>query len=198
MEPILLASASPARAALLRGAGVSFDIEPARIDEDGVTAAMLAEGADGTAIAAHLAELKARRISARHPARLVLGADQTLECGGRLVNKPADMAAARDSLIALRGRSHELVAAVVAMRDGDVLWRHEARARLVMRAFSDDFLDDYLARAGEDVLSSVGTYRLEGMGAQLFSRIEGDFFTILGLPLLPLLDFLRQQGVLRS
>lgn len=190
-----LASASAARAALLRRAGIAAGIEPARIDEDEVKAAMRAQGADAPAVAEALAELKAARVARRHPGALVIGADQMLVCDGRWFDKPADRAQARAQLLALRGRRHDLVCALCVVRDGTVLWRHRESAAMWMRGFSDAFLDSYLDRAGPEVVDSVGAYRLEGLGVQLFRRIDGDFFAILGLPLLPLLDYLREHGV---
>lgn len=146
-------------------------------------------------VALALADSKARAVAARRPGALVIGADQILECEGRWFDKPSTVAEAARHLRALRGRTHRLICAVVVVRDGERLWRHVAEARLTMRRFSDRFLDDYLASGGPAVLESVGAYRLEGLGAQLFETIEGDYFTILGLPLLPLLDFLRGERV---
>lgn len=192
---LLLASASLTRARLLENAGLAFAAEAAPVDEDEAKRALEAEGSDAAAIAAALAELKARAVSRRHPGAFVIGADQVLDCDGRRFDKPADLAAARAQLLALRGRTHELVSAAVVVRDGRPLWHHVGRARLTMRPFSDVFLDRYLAEAGDAILGSVGAYQLEGRGAQLFARVEGDYFTILGLPLLPLLDFLRAHGL---
>ncbi|MFN3614954.1 MAG: Maf family protein [Rubrimonas sp.] len=191
---LVLASASTARAAMLRAAGVPIEVMPARIDEDAVKAAFEAEGAAARDLADALAAMKAERVSARAPGALVLGADQVLECDGRRHDKPADKAAARDQLIALRGRRHSLFSAAAVALNGAVIWRHVGHARLTMRQFTDAFLDGYLAQEGDLVLNSV--YRIEGPGAQLFSRIEGDLFTVLGLPLLELLDFLRARGAL--
>ena len=191
----MLASGSSARAAVLRGAGVPFVVERSAVDEAMVKDSMKADGADAAATAQVLAEMKAQRVSARHPDRLVIGADQMLECNGVWFDKPPDRAHARAHLDALRGRSHDLISAVCVVKDGALIWHVVETATLTMRAFSDAFLDSYLARIGDEALESVGGYRLEGLGAQLFARIEGDYFTVLGLPLLPLLDFLRGHGV---
>jgi septum formation protein len=190
-----LASASPTRRRLLEQAGLEFAAEAAPIDEDEAKRALEGEGADGDAIAEALAELKARAVSRRHAGSFVIGADQVLDCEGRRYDKPADEAAARAQLLALRGRTHQLISAVAVLRDGERLWHHIDRARLTMRPFSPAFLEDYLRKGLPGILGSVGAYQLEGLGAQLFSRIEGDYFTILGLPLLPLLDFLRPHGL---
>lgn len=193
---VVLASASPARAAMLRAAGVAIDVVPARVDEAAVRDALLAEGAPPRDIADKLAELKALRVSQPRPDRLVLGADQVLVLGERLLAKPASRDEARAQLRALRGQTHRLISAAVAAEAGAPVWRHAAAARLTMRPFSDAFLEDYLDRAGDLALASVGCYQLEGLGAQLFSRVEGDFFTVLGLPLLEFLGFLRARKVL--
>lgn len=198
MTALFLASASPARAALLRQAGVEAQIEAAGVDEGGVKASLRAQGADAAKAAETLAELKAMRVSRRHAGALVVGADQMLVCGDVWYDKPKDMDEARRHLGALRGKSHDLVSAVCVVRDGTRLWHHGERARLWMREFSDGFIDAYLKAIGRDALGLVGAYRLEGLGVQLFARIDGDFFGILGLPLLPLLDFLRGRGVVRT
>ena len=198
MTGLLLASASTARAEMLRAAGVEVEIQPARIDEDAVKAAMLAEGAPPRDVADKLAELKALRVSAKAPGRFVLGADQVLVHDGHLCDKARDMAEARAHLNALRGQRHDLLSAAVIALDGEPIWRHVGQARLTMRPFSDAFLDDYLSRFGELALTSVGCYHLEGLGAQLFARVEGDYFTVLGLPLLEVLGFLRARGVLQE
>jgi septum formation protein len=192
---LILASASPTRRRLLEQAGLEFSAETAPIDEEEAKLALESEGASAAALAETLAELKATAVSRRHPGGFVIGADQVLDCEGRRYDKPRDEAAARAQLMALRGRSHQLISALVVVRNGERLWHHVDRARLTMRPFSPAFLDDYLARSLPGILSSVGAYQLEGRGAQLFSRIEGDYFTILGLPLLPLLDFLRPHGL---
>ncbi len=183
---------------MLRAAGLEFSVQPARIDESEIKLALQAEQATASDAATALAELKVQRVSPRAGSDFIIGADQMLVCEGRWYDKPDSMAAARDHLRSLRGRTHELVSAVVLARGGSVIWRQVDTARLTMRDFSDDFLDAYLAQAGEAVLHSVGAYQLEGLGVQLFSHIRGDFFTILGLPLLPLLDILRENKVLRT
>lgn len=190
---LVLASASAARASLLENAGFRITRAPAAIDEAEVKASFRREGGDASACAVALATAKAARISQRHRDAFVVGADQMLVCGDVWFDKPPDLDHARAQLITLRGRTHELVTATVVFRNGEDLWHHVARARLTMRNFSDAFLDDYLAAVGDSVLNSVGAYQLEGLGAHLFARIEGDYFTILGLPLLPLLEFLRVQ-----
>lgn len=195
---LILASASSARAAVLRGAGLTFTVEPSRVDEDAVKASLKAEGASAQDVALALADLKAAKISARHPGALVIGADQMLNCNGVWFDKPPDMETLHAQLMALRGKTHHLEAALCVHENGRRIWHVVERAALTMRDFSDDFLKGYVEIAGEDTLASVGGYRLEGTGAQLFSRIEGDYFTILGLPLLPLLDFLRHHGVVQK
>jgi septum formation protein len=192
--PLILASASLVRARLLSDSGIAHDVEPAAIDEAALKQSLRAEGASTEDAALALAGLKAQKIARRRPGALVIGADQILEHGGDWLDKPVDRPAARAALGALRGQAHELVSGVVVARDGIVLWRHAERASLTMRDFSDDFLDAYLDRVGDAALASVGGYQIEGPGLQLFARIDGDYFTILGLPLLPLLDFLRGHG----
>lgn len=193
---LVLASGSRTRAEMLRAAGVEIEQVAARVDEDEVKAALRAEGAEAREIADALAELKARRVSGRFPGRLVLGADQVLVCEGETFDKPADMAGARAQLLSLRGKVHQLLSGGVVYVDGEPVWRHVGMARLIMRPFSERFVDDYLNRVGEAALESVGAYHLEGLGAQLFSRVDGDHFTVLGLPLLELLGFLRARGLL--
>jgi len=194
--PVVLASASRFRAAMLRAAGVPVTIDAPAVDEESVKRSMKATSADAGAVGEALAATKAQQVSRRHPGALIVGADQMLECEGRWFDKPANRDGAREHLMALRGRTHELVTAICVVQDGYVIWHHVARARLTMRPFSDGFADWYLDKAGDAVCDSVGAYQLEGLGAQLFSRIEGDHFTIIGLPLLPLLDFLRGHGVI--
>jgi len=193
---VILASASKSRANLLRNAGIAVEIVPAHADEDAVKAALKAEGATVAQCAETLAELKAVQVSQRYDNALVIGADQMLDCDGVWFDKPADMAGARNHLLTLRGKTHVLPTAVAVALNGARIWHHVATPRLTVRPYSDAFIDRYLETAGTEVLSSVGAYQLEGLGAQLFSKIEGDFFTILGLPLLPLLAFLREHEVL--
>jgi septum formation protein len=181
---------------VLEGAGLRFEIRVAGVDEAAIKEAAQAEGIPAEDAALMLADAKAARVATQAPDALVIGADQLLVCEGAWFDKPPDMSAARGHLQRLRGRQHELVTALVAHRGGQRIWQHVAKPRLTMRDFSDAFLDAYLAAEGEALLSSVGAYRLEGHGAQLFDRIEGDQPAILGLPLLPLLGFLRQHGVL--
>lgn len=196
MKPsVVLASASPSRRRLLEDAGVEVVVDPAPVDETDVKEALRAEGANALQVAETLAELKARHVSRRHPAALVIGADQMLVCEQAWFDKPDDMAQAAEHLGRLSGKRHELLTAVSVMRGGEVLWHHNDSARLTMRPLSDGFIADYLAAIGTAALQSVGVYQLEGRGAQLFQKVEGDFFTILGLPLLPLLDFLRNHEV---
>ena len=181
---------------MLHGAGVSFVVDSANVDERQVRESLRGECADTAAATIALAELKATQVSSRRPGALVVGADQILECDGRWFDKPADSAQARSDLLALRGRDHRQYSGVCVVRDGATLWAHADRAVLTMRPFTDDFLDAHLAAAGDAVLASVGAYQLEGLGAQLFSAVEGDYFTVLGLPLLPLLDVLRGHRVI--
>ncbi len=192
---IILASASKSRASLLRAAGVNFEIVPTNADEDAVKHTMKAKGATAAACAEALAELKAVHVSASRPGSFVIGADQMLECDGAWFDKPADENGARSHLRKLRDKTHVLPTAVCVALDGIRIWHYVALPKLTMRAFSESFVEEYLKAAGPAVTTSVGAYQLEGPGAQLFSRIEGDFFTILGLPLLELLTFLREKNV---
>ena len=198
--PLLLASASAARRAVLEGAGLAFTARAAAVDEDAIRQGARAEGIGAAETALLLADAKAARLAARETEALVIGADQMLVCivegTERWFDKPPDLAAAREQLRTLRGREHRLVTAVVCWRHGARVWQHVAVPRLVMRDFSDAFLDAYLAAEGERILSSVGAYRLEGPGAHLFQHVEGEHAAVLGLPLLPLLAFLRDHGVL--
>lgn len=198
MTGLILASGSATRQRLLRDAGVSFSVETANVDETAVVESLVAERASARDTADLLAELKAVKVSGRHPGTFVIGADQVLSVGHDFFQKPANLDAAREQLRALRGRTHTLSSAVCVARDGLVVWRDVREAQLTMRAFSDAFLDAYLAQAGAGILGSVGGYQVEELGIQLFSRIDGDHFTIQGLPLIPLLDFLRTHGILRA
>ncbi len=197
---LVLASASAARQAMLRGAGLSFDVVPAAIDEAGIRDTILetTEGAEAGDIASVLASEKARVVSCVQPDALVIGADQVLVLGGRIFSKPASVAEAREHLVMLKGRTHDLISAVALARNGTVHWQTSATAAMTVRDFSDEFLGAYLERMGERVLGSVGCYELEGSGVQLFERIEGDYFTILGIPLLPLLARLREEEMITA
>tara|TARA_R110000868_G_scaffold49607_8_gene159742 strand:- start:438 stop:1073 length:636 start_codon:yes stop_codon:yes gene_type:complete len=192
---VILASASSSRANLLHAAGLAFETIPAKVDEDSIKASLQAEEASASQCAETLAELKAVKISQRQPNALVIGADQLLECNGKWFDKPVDMAGAKTHLLSLRNQTHILATSVVVALNGARIWHHNAAPSLSMRAFTTEFLDDYLDHVGTAALTSVGAYQLEGRGIQLFSRIEGDFFTILGLPLLELLSFLRGHDV---
>lgn len=198
MTMFVLASQSAARRRMLGAAGLTFEVQPASIDETSLIEGLLAEGQGGRNIADCLAEMKARRVSAGLPTAWVVGSDQVLSLGSEIFEKPGSVEMARAHLMRLRGKTHVLHSAASIARGGSVVWRHVAEARMTMRAFSEEFLDDYLAQAGPDIVHSVGAYHVEGRGIQLFSRIEGDLFTVQGFPLLPFLDFLRVQGVVRS
>jgi septum formation protein len=193
---VVLASASPTRAHLLRAAGVPFEQQPAAIDEPSLKEALQREGVPAGDAAVVLAELKAERVAARMPDAIVLGADQLLTCEGLWFDKPRHRAEASAQLDVLAGKRHELATAVVAVRGGARVWHHVAVPRLWLRPFSPDFREAYLDAVGAAALTSVGAYQIEGVGAQLLARIEGDHFAVLGLPLLELLEFLRGQGVL--
>ena len=191
---LVLASKSPARATMLAGAGLEVELVPADIDERALDASWTAAGHGPAQVARLLAEEKARAVSKTLPGRIVIGADQTLALGEKRYSKPADLKAARDHLISFRGRIHHLHSGVAVVRDGAVLFATVASAAMHVRAFSDAFLDTYLAAMGDRALGSVGCYQFEGLGIQLFDRIDGDYYTILGMPLLPLLAALRREG----
>lgn len=193
---VVLASASRARAAMLDAAGVPFITDPAGVDEAELKLALQADGAAPQQVAEALATAKASQVALRHRGSLVIGADQVLDLDGRVVDKPVDRSAARAQLAEIAGRDHHLHSAVCLVRDGQVIWHHTGTATLHVRTLSDDFLDQYLTAMGDAVCTTVGGYQLEGLGAQLFSRIDGDYFTILGMPLLPLLEMLRAHKVL--
>lgn len=192
-QPLVLASKSDIRGKILAAAGLRFEIRPAQIDERAVEAT--AGTGDAAAAARVLARAKAEAVAANMPGRAVLGADQTLALGKQRFSKPADRAAATAQLRSLRGRTHELHSALALVRDGELLFAGVETARLTMRDFSDRFLDEYLDMAADTALASVGAYQLEGIGIHLFEKVEGDYFTILGLPLLPLLAYLRSAGL---
>ena len=196
MNPIIvLASASQSRCTLLQNAGIEIVRDPATVDEDTVKNSARKHKEPASYVAETLAEIKAQQVSQRRAGALVIGADQMLQCGSAWFDKPLDLAHARSHLVSLRGKTHELLSAVCVVRDGECLWRHLESAKLTMRPFSDGFIDEYLAATGDGVCTSVGAYQLENRGVQLFSSIEGNYFTILGLPLLPLLGFLVNYGV---
>ena len=193
---LILASQSPFRRMLMENAGLVFEAEAARIDERAVEAALAARNPSPQDVAKTLAIEKARDVSARHPGALVIGSDQTLSLEGLVFHKPANMAEAKSHLASMSGRTHSLNCGIALVRDGETLWSHVSVAHLTMRLLSESFIDRHLARVGEKVLASVGAYQLEGEGVQLFERIDGDYFTILGLPLLPLLAKLRDLGAI--
>jgi septum formation protein len=195
-ERIILGSGSVFRRRLLENAGVEVEVDRPRIDERAVEASVEDSGLTPADLAAILAEAKAVEVSERNPGRLVIGCDQTMALEDRVFHKPADMEAARRQLLALSGRTHELNSAVVLARDGAAQWRHVGVARLTMRTLDPAFVGRHLARVGEAALQSVGAYQIEGEGIQLFERVEGDYFTIVGLPLLPLLAELRRLGAI--
>lgn len=195
---IILASASVSRARLLKDAGLTFTTAPAYVDEDSIKQALQQENADALDAAETLAELKAVKVSTTHPQALTIGADTILDFKGTWFDKPADLDHVKAHLMTLRGQTHHLATAVVIAVGGKRIWHARDRSELTMRHFSDAFIDQYVASAGDVLLTSVGAYQLEGLGAHLFERINGDFFSILGLPLLPVLSFLRDRKALLS
>lgn len=195
-EKIILASGSPFRKAILVNAGLDIEAVPADVDERALEAPLQDSGVSPEDVALVLAEAKATEVSERRPGALVLGCDQTLSLGDEVFHKPADMEGARRHLLALSGKTHQLNSAAVLARDGEVLWRHVGVASLTMRKLEPAFIGRHLARVGAKALSSVGAYQIEGEGIQLFEKIEGDYFTIVGLPLLPVLKELRALGAI--
>ncbi len=187
----ILASASPTRRRVLENAGLIFQVDPAEIDERAAEKPLADAGAGADDLALALAMVKAAEVSERHPGQYVLGADQILDMDGERLNKPADMDAARRQLLAMSGRSHRLITAAAVARDGEQIWSHVDTVTMTMRDLTPAEVGRYLAAVGEPALSSVGAYQIEGRGIQLFEKIDGDFFTVLGLPILPFLAFLR-------
>ncbi|HCE24312.1 MAG TPA: septum formation protein Maf [Hyphomonas sp.] len=196
-QRIILASGSQSRRAVLTAAGIEADTIKPNVDEDAAKASFRASDMKVRDQAMQLAELKSVKISMREPG-LVIGCDQMLSLDGEAFDKPVDLADARNHLVKLSGKAHTLETAIVIREEGKPVWRHLARPKLTVRPLSDAFIDTYVEAVGEPLLSTVGAYQLEGLGAQLFTRIDGDYFSILGLPLLPLLDYLRTRGVLLS
>ena len=196
-DPLILASGSAIRAQVLSAAGLTFEVVRPLMDEEALKAGLRAADATPRDLADALAEAKALSVSRTRPG-FVIGADQVLALGEETFDKPADLPAAAETLRRLRGQTHSLISALVLAKDGVAIWRHIETPRLTMRPFSDSFLESYLAQAGESVCASVGAYQLESLGAQLFSRVEGDFFSVLGMPLFPLLGILREHGVVQT
>lgn len=197
-KPVILASGSEIRHQLLHNAGVSVEVIPAPVDEDSIKKSLQAEQAKPHDVADALAEMKALRVASKRPDALVIGCDQVLVCEGQLFDKATSAAGAAETLQALRGKPHQLLSAAVIFEDGRPVWRTIGRAQLFMRNFSDRFLEDYVAENTPDILSSVGCYKLEKSGVQLFTRVQGDYFTVLGFPLLEVLEFLRSRAVVNT
>lgn len=196
MTDLILASQSKIRAELLRSAGLALTCHAARIDEEAIRAALEAEGANPRDQADALAEMKAQKVASRFPQAVVIGCDQVLDFKGKVFGKPADVDAARAQLEALSGKTHKLLSAVVLYEKGKPVWRHVGEVRLTMREISPAYLDAYMLRNGDNILDSVGGYKLESEGVRLFSQVDGDYFNVLGLPLLPLLSYLGQRGMI--
>ena len=197
-QNLILASASAVRGDLLRNAGLDFTMQPARIDEDMIKAALLAEAASPREIADTLAEMKALKVSDKNPGAMVIGCDQVLDFEGHVLSKPATANEARQQLHAMRGKNHDLMSAVVVCEAGKPVWRHVGVVRMTMHAFSDAYLDGYIERNWDSIRHSVGAYKLEEEGVRLFSQIQGDYFTVLGLPLLDLLSYIKLRGVIEQ
>lgn len=197
-QELILASGSEIRQQLLRNAGLEFSVQPARVDEEMMRDALLADGASARDIADALAEMKARKVSDKMPGAMVVGCDQVLSFEKRLLSKPATPDEARAQLCEMRGKRHELLSAVVICEDGKPVWRHVGVVRMMMRRFSDAYLDDYIERNWDSIRHSVGAYKLEEEGVRLFSQIDGDYFTVLGLPLLDLMSYLGLRGVIEQ
>ena len=198
MVRLILASGSKARAEMLDGAGVAFAVVPADIDEQKIMRDMLQQNAAPETVATALAQAKALHVAQQNPGAAVIGADQVLWFNGRIFSKAKDIPEARSNLQAFRGNTHSLISAVCVAQDGKVLWQDVARADLAMRKFDDAFLDGYMGMAGDALLKTVGGYELENAGKMLFEKVEGDYFTVLGMPLLPLLEFLRGRKWLKN
>lgn len=198
MHRLILASASAIRRQLLANAGIAVEVVPARVDEEAIRAALQHDGATPRDVADALAEMKARKVAERNPDAVVIGCDQVLEFQGQTWGKPDHPDAARAQLRALRGTDHRLFSAVVLYHRAEPVWRNMGEVRLTMRQFSDDYLDAYLSRNWEEVRHAAGSYQLEGEGARLFSEVRGDYFSVLGLPLLPLLNYLGQRGFIAA
>ncbi|NOR61361.1 MAG: septum formation protein Maf [Rhodobacteraceae bacterium] len=197
-QPLILASQSSARRDMLQNAGLEIECHPARIDESAIKASLLAQNAPPRDIADALAEMKARRVASKFPDRLVLGADQILVHKGKIFDKPTSLEDAKSQLLTLRGQSHLLFSAAVIYDQGAPVWRHIGRAELTMRDFSTPFLERYLNDMKDDLFTTVGGYKLESTGSQLFLSVKGDYFSVLGLPLLEVLKFLRGKGVCQT
>ncbi|WP_267551256.1 Maf-like protein [Rhizobium rhizogenes] len=194
--PLILASSSPFRRMLMENAGLHFQAIPANVDERAIEAPLERNGASPDAVALVLAKAKAKEVSDRFPGSLVIGSDQTMSLGAQVFHKPTSMADAENHLGTLSGKTHRLNSAIALARNGDIIWEHVSHAELTVRELSPDFIHRHLSRVGEKALSSVGAYQLEGEGIQLFSKIKGDYFTIVGLPMLPLLQQLRELGAI--
>ncbi|OED49474.1 septum formation protein Maf [Rhodobacteraceae bacterium (ex Bugula neritina AB1)] len=195
---IVLASGSEIRAHLLRQAGIEFVTDVPRLDEDAIKAALLSEQASPRDIADALAEAKARKISGKHPGKLVLGCDQVLDFEGKIISKPVSAAEAADQLKQMCGKRHMLLSAAVIYRDGEPIWRHVGQVRLMMRKSSNTYIDDYVSRNWESIRHAVGAYKLEEEGVRLFASIDGSYFNVLGLPLMELISYLGLQGVIEQ